>query len=68
METINLAKLARGLILFGAAAWFVYGGVWLINGKPEITYFLAWHLSGVVPGSILKIYSKMEEKKAKEEE
>lgn len=54
----DLRVTGRILILFGAAAWVVYGLVWLIAGKPETLPFLFWHLSGVVPGAVLKAFGR----------
>jgi len=54
----DLRVTGRIFILFGAAAWFAYGLVWLIAGKPETMPFLIWHLSGVVPGAVLKAFGR----------
>jgi len=54
----DLRVTGRIFILTGAAAWFAYGLVWLIAGKPETLPFLIWHLCGVVPGAVWKAFGR----------
>ncbi len=37
----------------GIAVWAGYAAVWLAGGEPGVESFLPFHLSGVIPGSLL---------------
>ena len=49
----RIQMTGRWFILAGVLVW----GVWLIakllGGEPHVQYFLPFHLSGVIPGSIM---------------
>ncbi len=49
----NLQKMGRPLIVAGILVWGVWVIVKLTGGDPHLEYFLAFHLLGVIPGSIL---------------
>ncbi|MEN8113427.1 MAG: hypothetical protein ABFS21_03475 [Actinomycetota bacterium] len=46
-------SVGRLLILFGVAVWGVYGVMALAGAEPQVSHFLPFHLSGVIPGSVL---------------
>jgi len=50
---MTMRRSGRLLILAGVLVWAIYAVVWLAGGEPEARYFLPFHLSGVVTGSIL---------------
>jgi hypothetical protein len=47
-RTIGLVLLGGGIMV-----WAVYAVVWAAGGEPEVGSFLPFHLSGVIPGSLL---------------
>ena len=51
--TTRTEWIGRALILAGVLVWVVYGIVWLAGGEPEVSRYLPFHLSGVIPGALL---------------
>ena len=49
----RIQKSGRWLILTGVLVWGVWLVVKLLGGEPHVQYFLPFHLSGVIPGSIM---------------
>ena len=55
MSTRKRKKLATALIVVGVAVWIPYFALkFLLGREPSIDLFLAVHLSGVVPGALLR--------------
>ena len=50
---VRIQKTGRYLILAGVLVWAVWLAVKLSGGEPHVQYFLPFHLSGVIPGSIM---------------
>ncbi len=48
-------RLGTILLLLGVSAWAVYYVLKLLTPlTPPFALFLAWHLAGVIPGSLLR--------------
>ena len=54
MMTINIDRLAKILILFGVFAWAPYFILIGLGFAPPVFVFLFIHLSGIIPGVLLK--------------
>jgi hypothetical protein len=56
VDNARLARIqmnGRWLILAGVLVWGVWLIVKLVGGEPDVQYFLPFHLSGVIPGSVM---------------
>jgi len=51
--TPKMRRVGRILILAGVAVWVPYFVLKFTGNDPNVAYFLPFHLSGVIPGSIL---------------
>ena len=49
----RIQRIGRYLILSGVIVWAVWLAVELSGGEAQVQYFLPFHLSGVIPGSIM---------------
>ena len=49
----RIQRIGRYLILSGVIVWGVWLAVELSGGEAQVQYFLPFHLSGVIPGSIM---------------
>ena len=47
-------RVGLGLIVFGGLAWVPYFGLIFAGDDPAMLPYLAWHLTGVIPGTILR--------------
>ena len=55
LRSLDRVRLAKILILVGVAAWIPYGILKFGFGQEPVAYpFLAVHLSGVIPGFLLR--------------
>ena len=49
----RIQRIGRYLIIFGVLVWGVWLAVKWSGGEANVQYFLPFHLSGVIPGSIM---------------
>lgn len=54
MMAINIDRLAKFLILLGVSAWVPYFILIGFGYTPPVFVFLFIHLSGIVPGVLIK--------------
>ena len=56
-DAATLERIGRRLIVVGVLVWVVWLAVKLAGGRPQLEYYLPFHLAGVVPGAILSRWS-----------